>query len=567
MDAKVKAAVEQAPNLRTGALEELKAQLVEEYRTARAQELSVDGVAALAELAAAIDAVSTELANREDDAAAAAESEAAEAAAAEELAAAAADLDEKVAGVEAKPAEETAELAADEAEADEVKAEEAPEAAAEEAVVAAAEEPVGEIAPDGLASSEVPEGQEVAAIVASADIPGIQAGTRFGTMHDVAEAFIQRRGTLRGVSRDGDGDRVIVASIEGNFPEERKLNNDLAANEAKIEAVTNPEVITASGGLCAPLEPYYGIQVIADAARPVRDALAKFGADRGGVRFLPPPQLSDLESAVATTTAAEDEGPYPSPTPYKPCLHVTCPSEETAEITAIHRCLTFGNFAARTYPEQVEAWLALAIAQHARVAEGYLLDGIAAASTAVTAAQVYGATASLLSQVDQASARYRSYHRMRPSTQLRILLPDWAKELIRVDLARSYQGTDLTPLYVSDAQILSWFSARNVNVTFYLDTPTGAGQVWGAQGAGALVAFPTTVVWFLYVEGSFVHLDGGTLDLGLVRDSELNKTNDYQVFAETFENVAFFGIESLKITSTVCPDGSHSPAASGLVTC
>lgn len=33
-------------------------------------------------------------------------------------------------------------------------------------------------------------------------------------------------------------------------------------------------------------------------------------------------------------------------------------------------------------------------------------------------------------------------------------------------------------------------------------------------------------------------VDGGTLELGLVRDSLLNATNNYEIFAETFEGLS-----------------------------
>jgi hypothetical protein len=46
--------------------------------------------------------------------------------------------------------------------------------------------------------------------------------------------------------------------------------------------------------------------------------------------------------------------------------------------TAVSRCLEFGNFGARAFPEQVEAWVDTAVAYHARRAETALLDGIAA---------------------------------------------------------------------------------------------------------------------------------------------------------------------------------------------
>jgi hypothetical protein len=75
------------------------------------------------------------------------------------------------------------------------------------------------------------------------------------------------------------------------------------------------------------------------------------------------------------------------------------------------------------------------------------------------------------------------------------------------------------------------------------------------QAAGALNEFPDTFKWFLFAEGTFLFLDGGTLDLGIIRDSTLVGTNDYKMFVETFEAVAKVGIESLKITSTINVNG------------
>jgi hypothetical protein len=94
---------------------------------------------------------------------------------------------------------------------------------------------------------------------------------------------------------------------------------------------------------------------------------------------------------------------------------------------------------------------------------------------------------------------------------------------------------------------------------FYLDGPsTGTGQVWAAQTAGALLEFPTVVQYAIFPAGSWLHLDAGELNLGVVRDSSLNATNDFQIFAETWENVAFSGIESLWVTATVRPSGTFA---------
>ena len=69
-----------------------------------------------------------------------------------------------------------------------------------------------------------------------------------------------------------------------------------------------------------------------------------------------------------------------------------------------------------------------------------------------------------------------------------------------------------------------------------------------------------------FPEGTFLHLDGGVLELGIVRDSTLNSMNDYQVFGETFENVARIGpTQAARWASvTICPQGTFPAAGTGL---
>ncbi len=49
------------------------------------------------------------------------------------------------------------------------------------------------------------------------------------------------------------------------------------------------------------------------------------------------------------------------------------------------------------------------------------------------------------------------------------------------------------------------------------------------------------MVAYVFVEGSMQRLDGGRLDLGVVRDSTLDATNDYETFVEVFETVVSRG--------------------------
>jgi hypothetical protein len=75
------------------------------------------------------------------------------------------------------------------------------------------------------------------------------------------------------------------------------------------------------------------------------------------------------------------------------------------------------------------------------------------------------------------------------------------------------------------------------------------------QSAGTLNPWPGTVTWYMYAPGTFVRMDGGTLDVGLVRDSTLNRTNDLQIFEEEWTGIIFLGLESIKVTSTLTPNG------------
>jgi hypothetical protein len=140
------------------------------------------------------------------------------------------------------------------------------------------------------------------------------------------------------------------------------------------------------------------------------------------------------------------------------------------------------------------------------------------------------------------------------------LLPCWVKDLIAADLG----GSQFDRLNGGSGRnsVEALLERANIAICWYIDGATGAGQVFGEQGAGVLTPFPTTVRWYIFPEGSFLFLDGGTLDLGIVRDSTLNSTNDFQIFAETFEAVSCLaGVESLRVISEVCPTGAAGASA------
>jgi hypothetical protein len=496
---------------------------------------------------------------------------------------------------EVEATEEPAEGAEDEPEAEEspeveVEAEAEPEAEIDAAAAAAEiaelaaeagkeEEPKPIVAaatparrkpPARARSAEPQDSPQLVPLVAAAGAGDVPLGAAFPDMLEVAKSMINRRRQFGNNMPDGAENVTIAASNWSDlYPEGRHFRGlDEESTAALIAAAVDDRAIraafkerakkhggdafslVASGGLCAPVTPYYNLQMISVAERPVRAALPAFNADRGGIRAAQPASLAAITTGVGSMTAADDAAGGTTGT--KSCQTVDCPDFFETDVEILFHCLRFGNLGARTFPERVAQWNNLVLAAHARLGDRTLLTGIDTASTAVTAASLgLGASADLLSQVLTAAAGMRSRHRMDPEAVLRVMLPQWVVDLIVSDVYRSQFGRwDMTP-----QKFVALLRQGNVEPTFYIDSAAGKGQEFGVQSAGALLPFPSTVSWYLYPEGSFLYLDGGILELGLVRDSILNSTNDFEIFGESFENVAFIGVESLAITSTLCDSG------------
>ena len=385
------------------------------------------------------------------------------------------------------------------------------------------------------------------AITAGADIPGYTAGSTINDMYEVAQAMEKRIHSLRRVN-GGDGEQHIVASVTTSFPEERTLSTDAESNSIKINAVASQDALVASGGHAAPLEVKYDIYAIGSTTnRPVRDSLPRFQADRGGIRFVTPPSFAagTYADAVGVWTAAVDAAPESA---VKTSLTVSAAAELTATTDAVTLQLQFGNLMTRAYPELIARHNELALVQHAREAEQYVIGKIEAGSTAVTSGTLIGFGRDFLVSVRKAAVAYRSRHRISQSTTLKAIVPDWIYDAMAADLALAMPGDGT--LSVGRGEIEGYLSQLNVALVASPDM-----TVYGSQGTAALLEFPDSFKWYLFAEGTFLFLDGGSLDLGIIRDSSLVGTNDYKMFVETFEGVAKVGIEALAITQAVNVNG------------
>ena len=473
---------------------------------------------------------------------------------------------------DAEEAEEEGEEAAED-EAEEAAAESEP--VAEEAVVAAAAEPrVYRRSPLPTASAErTPVSKnERTVLVAAAGADGVTPGVELDRI-GLANAMVEhvKRRARPSKHAGGTEEKTLIASAHFPFPPERTLRpNDIEGNNAKIRGVGNPflgiegqAALTASGGLCAPLTPFYDIPDFAVLDRPVRDALPSFMAERGGISVPSVSTIGSITTGVGVIEEADDAagGTYAT----KSCQDLECPTWTDVAVGAIYHCREYGNFNARAWPEGIAHENNLTMAAHSRTADARLLDRIKALSINVTTADVYSSTHDLIYAITRAAAGIR--YRLRLSAdqvRLRALLPAWVPEMLQADIAATQFDR-----FKSRQEVVSILRMAGIEPSWYLDTPsTGTTQGFADEAAGALDDFPDVIQYALFIEGSFLHLDSGVLELGIVRDSTLNSTNDYQVFGETFENVARIGPEqaALWVTSTVCPSGEF-PATTTALSC
>lgn len=414
--------------------------------------------------------------------------------------------------------------------------------------------------PPAPSPSRLPSEGQSAVLTAAAGLDGIRGGQPLDRL-SLAEAMrtVARRLGPPAKSENGIEQRFFIAQASFPYPEERILMpGELDVNARKIQAVIPDAVpglkgnktLTASGGLCAPLEPFYTMPNFAVTSRPVRDALPSFQAARGGVSVPEATIIGDITEAITTMTVDEDAaGTYT-----KSCQDLECPDYTDVTVVVFAHCREYGNLNARAWPEKIAHENDLTMAALARTAESYLLDRIKAQSINVTSSTALGAFVDLVDALVLASSSIRYNLRMDPGTNFRALMPAWVPDLLVDDTIR----TQFAERFANQARVAQILGQYGVNVSYYLDTPsTGTSQGFAAETADGLDAFPTAVQVALYPEGAFLHLDAGTLDLGIVRDSTLNSTNDFQIFGEQFENVVRIApLQATRwLTVTTAPTG------------
>lgn len=354
--------------------------------------------------------------------------------------------------------------------------------------------------------------------------------------------------------------RLAQANWSDQYPADRRIDgDDVFGDMRKLDDVRSRRAVTAAGGFCAPSTIRYDIGTLGVTERPVRDALTAFQSTRGGLRYYPDLSIAETDTTDGIThmTEAQDEGG----TTTKDCVVVDCPTDTEIRADIIAACLQAGNLASIAFPELIAAWQDLLAIAAARTADSALLDHIEAdpQTKVVTANSWYGGWPSVVNAFSALAAGYRSRHRLGAGDPLEALAPAWLADKLVVDAA----STQTPNLEVARAAVAARIeAATGVRVTWFLDSATGDGMIFGTQGESAVLGFPNPVSIYLYPPGGILFIDQGMLNIGLIRDSALTETNDVRFFSEVFEAAAVIAAEVFKLELTFCGDGTRAPAGS-----
>lgn len=417
------------------------------------------------------------------------------------------------------------------------------------------------------------------AVTASVDIPGVARGEGLTSLTALADVTARKAKSMP--VTQGQPSEQLVASIRNDFS--HSVDNRTTRGEMKdlISFLTGPdkqEALVAGGGWCAPSEQRYDFFNIA-----CEDGLIDlptFGVTRGGISYPVSPSLADALSggtafAGFAATLSNTSTPFlwteaddiaaATGSPTKPCIRVPCPDFDEERLEAYGYCLTAGNLTDDAYPEATQNTLRLLMAAHAHVINARLIALMLARSTATTSitggAATDAAAPRIYNAVGLAATDYRARYGMCIDDVLEVILPYWVRDVIQADLAWK-AGVELGDIPLSEVN--RYFTARNIAVQWVNDWQVRGASQFG--NATKMTAWPTTADFLIYAAGTFIHGNGMTLDLGVIRDSVLNETNDHTAaWSEEAHLIAKVGHESRRYTVGFNVNGSTSALLTGTV--
>lgn len=438
-----------------------------------------------------------------------------------------------------------------------------PEKVEEPVKVEAAAKPVRKMPVAPATPSGTPSAPGVV-VRASAELKDLAPGAEINDPVKLSLGFANKADSLLRLSGNHD---FTIARGTVQYPEKHRFTDSRATNMAVMEPtikemqattraalqeiahMKDPYEIVKAALSCNPAEVSYDVLGLGSQERRIRDSLNRKEASRGGVEFMTPYSLADVDisGAGSSVTVWNHDAVDPAD---KTCQLVDCGEFITESVDAIAACMDLTNFNARYFPESGRAFWNLILTAQARIAEQRLYDRLSALATGpITFAQALGTFRDVVEALVRTAYFMRSPHRVLQETPVRFILPDHVPFSAAMDLFRQMPGDDMVA--VTTAKLTQVLAGYNIAVTFSPDIDV---QAAGAAGVGP--AWPTTIEGLGFFEGTVSFLDGGRWDFGMeIRDTTNNAQNRVRAMVETAEGVAFFGTELRLIEITTCPSG------------
>ena len=351
------------------------------------------------------------------------------------------------------------------------------------------------------------------------------------------------------------------------------INNSVIMDAAATGYRDEQQALVAAGAPCAPLMPTYNFTNCYKPQRPVEAGIQVIGANRGGIKFLKQVPLGGEAAAAITIKDAAASAILPGQPGYqqKNCTRVSCPTEDDVTVGSISKCVTFDNLNFRVFPEQVRDMLRRVQIEFAKAKEVFYLNRLDqfASNVDIPASQAnpYGSGRSFFGDLMASSHNYRKRNNMDIDDLLDVWVPTVVEPNLAIDMTNdpnmSALGTIQSGPGGNLAQVLAQRARLNVMYYYYDATEAGFPNSGHNQAAGAWNPIPKNIRTYMYAPGAVVRLDGGTLDLGIVRDSVLNGDNDLQMFSEQWIEMANPGCEVISHDHQLCYSGvgpQHVPA-------
>jgi hypothetical protein len=396
------------------------------------------------------------------------------------------------------------------------------------------------------------EGTGPVTITAAADVPGFSTGKKIEGMAELAKAALNRMKGFTPPSGDGsreDLQKFGVAALSLDYADEFTIDrgtDDMevllrAANEGRLKSDQGEGSLVAAGGWCAPSETLYDLQ--ADESLDGILSVPEVNVKRGGIRYTQGPQFADFyaNAGFIQTEAQAIAGTT------KPCYEVDCPDFEEVRLDAVGVCIKVPILTNAAYPELVQRFTSGTLIAHQHMVNANVIGRMVTIAGAARSFTGMGSTVDdTLEALELVAMQRRQKYRLAFNRSLEVVVPFWVKGAIRADLARR-NGQDAAA--VTDQQINSYFTSRNLQVSFVYD--------WQVLDETAEV-YPATFQALVYPAGTFVKGTSDVINLSAVYDAASLAQNVYTgLFMEQGLLVAKMQYDADLVTLPICNAGQR----------